>query len=90
MLFPKVTDQRAVFVVSVPITTLSVASDFTLLPKTTEFPVVPVPAITLAPIPPTIFPWSFDTTLVSAIALVVAPAKTAAPIITFNALRLSV
>ena len=78
------------FVTLLPITMLSVASDFAFLPKTTESPVVPTPATALTSVPPTIFPSLFNTTLVSAIADVLTPAKTAAPIITFNALRLSV
>ena len=69
---------------------LSVSSDFAFLPKTTESPVVPTPATALTSVPPTIFPSLFNTTLVSAIALVLAPAKIVAPMIAVNVLRLSV
>ena len=78
------------FVTLLPITMLSIASDFAFLPKTTESPVVPTPATALTSVPPTIFPSLFNTTLVSAIALVLAPAKTTVPMITVNVLRLSV
>jgi len=76
--------------VPLPITILSVPSDFALLPKTTESPALPTPAKALASFPPTILPLSSNTTLVSANTFVVIPVKNTVPIIVVTLLLLSV